>query len=69
MSHWIHTLDRLGGNDRSVTSSHPWVNVYVKNRKKTYAAYQFGATPKDIKFSDGFTMTAKPGMTVKTSEE
>jgi hypothetical protein len=45
------------------------VNVYVKNRKKTYAAYQFGATPKDIKFSDGFTMTAKPGMTVKTSEE
>ncbi|MDB4425677.1 glycosyl hydrolase, partial [Akkermansiaceae bacterium] len=69
MSHWVHTLDRLGGNDRSVTSSHPWVNVYVKKGKKTYAAYQFGSTPKDIKFSDGFVMRAKPGMTVKTSEK
>jgi hypothetical protein len=41
----------------------------VKNGKKTYAAYQFGSTPKEIKFSDGFAMTGKPGMTVKTSEE
>ncbi|MGB0644327.1 MAG: glycosyl hydrolase, partial [Akkermansiaceae bacterium] len=69
MSHWVHTLDRLGENDRSVTSSHPWVNVYVKNGKKTYAAYQFGSTPKDIKFSDGFVMIAKPGMTVKALGE
>jgi len=67
MSHWIHTLDRLGGNDRSVTSTHPWVNVYVKNGKKTYAAYQFGPTPREIKFSNGFVMVAKPGMTVKNS--
>ena len=69
MYHWIHTLNRLGGNDRSVTSAHPWVNIYVKNGKKTYAAYQFASSPKKIKFSDGFAMIAKPGMTVRTSGE
>ena len=66
MSHWIHTLNRLGGNDRSVTSSHPWVNVYLKEGKKTYAVYRFGKVPKKVTFSDGFEMIAEPGMTLKT---
>lgn len=69
MYHWIHTLNLLGRNDRSVTSSHPWVNVYVKDGKKNYAAYEFGDTPKRITFSDGFEMTANPGMTVKKSAQ
>lgn len=67
MSHWIHTLNRLGGNDRSVTSSHPWVNIYQKDGEKTYAVYRFGKAPKKVTFSDGFEMMAEPGMTVKTS--
>lgn len=69
MSHWIHTLNRLGRNDRTVTSAHPWVNVFVKDGKRTYVAYRFGNSVKKIKFSDGFEMIAKPGMTVNTSTE
>lgn len=61
MYHWIHTLDRLGRNDASVTSGHPFVNVFLKNGRKTYAAYHFGKTDLEISFSDGFKMKAKPG--------
>ncbi|MFT6182468.1 MAG: endoglucanase Acf2 [Akkermansiaceae bacterium] len=68
MYHWIHTLDRLGRNEASVTSEHPFVNVYRKGGKKTYAAYNFQRTPLKVRFSDGFEMTAKPaGLSVKSS--
>jgi hypothetical protein len=45
------------------------VNVFVKDGKRTYVAYRFGNSVKKIKFSDGFEMIAKPGMTVNTSTE
>ena len=65
MDHWIHTLDRLGRNDATVTADHPFVNVFNKNGKKTYAAYNFGKTPLKVRFSDGMTLVAQPGgMTV-----
>ena len=68
MAHWIHTLDRLGRNDASVTADHPYVNVYLKNEKKTYAAYNFGSTKKDVVFSDGFRLQAGPKkLTVKSA--
>lgn len=61
MYHWIHTIDRLGVNDASITADHPYVNVYSKNGKKTYAAYNFGDGPLKVEFSDGVTMIAEPG--------
>ena len=68
MYHWIHTFDRLGRNDASVTSTHPFVNVYLKEGKKTYAAYNFQESPLKVYFSDGFNMTVAPGkMSVKSS--
>lgn len=67
MSHWIHTLNGLGRNDRTVTSAHPFVNVFNKNGTKSYAVYHFGDSALPVRFSDGFKMTASPGMTVRQS--
>jgi len=61
MYHWIQTLNELGLNDASVTADHPFVNVYNKGGKRTYAAYNFGEIPLDVRFSDGTTMSAAPG--------
>ncbi|BDS06156.1 hypothetical protein NT6N_11960 [Oceaniferula spumae] len=70
MYHWIHTLDRLGRNDSGIISTHPFTNVYLKDSKKTYAAYNFQKQPLQVKFSDGFSMTAEPGrLTVKSSDQ
>jgi len=60
MYHWIHTLDQLGRNDASITSSHPYVNVFNKDGKRTYAAYNFADSPIEVSFSDGKKITAKP---------
>jgi len=63
MYHWIHTLKKLGQNDASVTADHPFVNVYIKDGKKTYAVYNFGNTPLTVNFSDGTSMMAAPQTT------
>ncbi len=57
MYHWIHTLDRLGRNEVAVTSAYPFVNVYRKEGRKTYAAFNFQDAPRKVSFSDGFQMT------------
>ncbi|MEM9079932.1 MAG: glycosyl hydrolase [Verrucomicrobiota bacterium] len=67
MYHWTNTLNTLGRNDASVTSDHPFVNVYNKNGKKTYAAFNFSNAEIPVTFSDGHTMRAQPG-TVTTSQ-
>ncbi len=69
MYHWIHTLERLGRNDAKVTSAHPFVNVFTKDGHKTYAAYHFGESDLEVRFSDGFKMMAAPGkLTVKSAK-
>jgi endoglucanase Acf2 len=60
MYQWIHTLNRLGKNDASVTANHPFTNIYTKNGDKTYTAYNFGNQPLTVEFSDGTSMLAKP---------
>ena len=49
MYHWIHTLDRLGLNDASVTADYPFVNVYHKDDQKTYAVYNFQEAPLTVR--------------------
>lgn len=66
MNHWCHTLDRLGRNDSGVTADHPFSSVFVKDGKKSYAIYHFGAEVKTVTFSDGVSVVAQPGMTVKS---
>jgi len=66
MYHWLNTLDQLGLNDSSVTSSHPFTNVFRKGEQKSYAAYNFSTTSQEISFSDGTKLLAKPkSLTVK----
>ncbi len=66
MYHWIHTLDRMGTVDPDVTADHPFTNVYTKDGKRTYAAYNFRNTPMNVTFSDGQSLEVKPnGLTVK----
>jgi len=60
MYQWIHTLDTLGINDAKVVADHPFCNVFTKNGRKTYAAYNFGAGPLEVAFSDGVKLLAKP---------
>ncbi|MGL4464267.1 MAG: glycosyl hydrolase, partial [Planctomycetia bacterium] len=67
MYQWVNTLKKLGRVDPTVTSSHPFVNVFVKDKTKTYAAYNFGAVAKIVEFSDGASFTMAPcSLTTKT---
>ncbi|MDP4883315.1 MAG: glycosyl hydrolase [Opitutales bacterium] len=59
MYHWIHTFNRLGLNDASVYSDHPFTNVFIKDGRKTYAAYNFDSKPLLVRFSDGTQFEAK----------
>lgn len=61
MYHWIETLNRLGTNDAGVSADHPIANVFQKNGKKTYAAYNFDSQPITVTFSDGTKLIAAPG--------
>jgi endoglucanase Acf2 len=60
MYHWIHTLEDLGLNDASVTADQPLATVFVKEGKRTYAAYNGSGKPLDVTFSDGTRLTARP---------
>ncbi len=60
MYHWIETLNTLGINDAKVVADHPFSNVFTKNGRKTYAAYNFGSSPLTVSFSDGTKLEAKP---------
>jgi endoglucanase Acf2 len=58
MYHWIGTLNQLGLNDASVYSDNPFTNVFTKDGKKTYVAYNFGSEPLTVRFSDGTRLEA-----------
>ncbi|MGD0090547.1 MAG: glycosyl hydrolase [Planctomycetota bacterium] len=60
MYHWIYTLNNLGLNDAGVTSDYPVVNVFKKDGKKTYAAYNYKSAPLTVTFSDGVKMVVPP---------
>jgi endoglucanase Acf2 len=60
MYHWIHTLNTLGINDPTVTADHPLTAVFRKNGQRTYVAYNMGAKPITVTFSDGTALNAQP---------
>ena len=44
------------------------LNVFTKNGKRTYVAYNHGSSPKAVNFSDGTKVDAKPkSLTVQTA--
>lgn len=60
MYHWIKTLERLGRNDTSVVSDHPFANVFVKDGERTHASYNFGSEPLAMTFSHGVRLQVPP---------
>lgn len=70
MYHWIQTLNTLGINDASVSADHPFCNVFNKDGKRSYAAYNFGSTLLEVTFSDGTHLDAKPkALTLKRASK
>ena len=63
MDHWVGTLDRFGQVDSQITSPYPFVNIYNKNGKLSYAAHNFGRNPIEVTFSNGFKIKVGPNST------
>ena len=57
---WIAALDALGHVDRSVTADTPFYAVFQKEARRTHVAYNMGAVPRTVTFSDGVTVTCPP---------
>ncbi len=69
MEHWTGVLGKYGQIDADTTSSHPFTNVFLKEGRKTYAAYNFGRSALNIEFSDGHVLQAAPqSMTVGSQD-
>ena len=62
MLQWLLTLNRYGAIRADITSNHPFVNVFEKEGKTTYVAYNFDAFPLKVSFSNGKSVIAKPGV-------
>ena len=60
MEHWTGTLSKLGRVDATTTSAHPFTNVFVRDGKKTYSAFNFGSQLLTVKFSDGTSLEVGP---------
>jgi len=57
--HWLHALAALGRVDRTVTADHPLYAVFRGAKGRSYVAYNAGATPRTVKFSDGTMLEVK----------
>lgn len=55
--HWIATLDALGAPDTTVTGDIPTSAVFTRGTVRTYAAHNYGASPRTVTFSNGATLT------------
>jgi endoglucanase Acf2 len=60
MYHWMNTLNNLGTIDARTTCSYPFSNIYIKDSKKSYSAYNYGNKPLKVIFSDGVYLEVPP---------
>jgi endoglucanase Acf2 len=58
--HWIRTLAQLGTLDLTVTADVPTYAVLTKNGDRTHIAWNPGAAPQTVHFSDGVNLTVPP---------
>ena len=64
--HWIWSISNYGTVDMSVTADTPSYQVFVKDGKRTYVAWNPGKLPKTVKFSDGTVLEVPAGETVNS---
>jgi hypothetical protein len=60
--HWLESLRTMGPVDLSVRANTPFYSVFKKDGQRTYLVYNFGTSPKEVRFSDGLAVSAKPGL-------
>ena len=60
--HWLESLRAMGPVDLSVRANTPFYSVFKKDGQRTYLVYNFGTSPKEVRFSDGLAVSAKPGL-------
>ena len=59
--HWLLSLNEMGPPDLSVTADTPLYSVFKRaDGKKTYLAFNAGAAPISVRFSDGKTLDVAP---------
>ena len=59
--HWVYSLASYGAPLQDVTADHPLAVVFEKNGVRTYCAQNYGDTPLEVAFSDGFSFSVAPG--------
>ena len=59
--HWLGNLAAMGRLDTSVTAGIPTAAVFAKGRTRTYAAWNPGARPVTVLFSDGAKVEVPAG--------
>lgn len=57
---WLSALRDLGELDRTVTADTPFAAVFKKDGKRRHVAWNLGATPLTVKFSDGASLECAP---------
>ncbi|MEL6132566.1 MAG: glycosyl hydrolase, partial [Bacteroidota bacterium] len=66
--HWLHSMQVLGRVDASLTADHPLAVAFKKGSDMTYVAHNYGVSPLNVTFSDGFTL-AVPPYSIATSKD
>ncbi|RYD69198.1 MAG: hypothetical protein EOP84_28925, partial [Verrucomicrobiaceae bacterium] len=64
LNHWLHTLKVLGQVDRTVTADTISYAVFNNGTSRSYAAWNLGAKPLEVTFSDGMKLTVPPQRSV-----
>ena len=58
--HWIGNLAQLGRVDRSITADTPFAVAFLRDKHRTYVAYNPDPQQITVQFSDGTHQTVKP---------
>ncbi|WP_294823538.1 glycosyl hydrolase [uncultured Flavobacterium sp.] len=54
--HWLHAMNALGPVNADVTANYPIAAVFTNNGDNVYVAHNYGDTPLNVTFSDGFVL-------------
>ncbi len=54
--HWLHNMNALGQVSTQVTADYPIAAAFDKGSLRSYVAYNYGAAPIVVKYSDGYSL-------------
>lgn len=66
---WLSSLAELGRPDFTVTADTPLYGVFANGDRRRYLAYNAGATPREVRFSDGTLLTVPPRSLAQASRD